>query len=336
MSLPRHARGYPVACPDSEPTCPPPAASRPPSIAAELGCDALQVFVKNANAWRAKPLPDAEIARVPAAHAATPGPSAPAPLPLVAHAGYLINLCSPKPDVHEKSRSALIDELERCTALGVPGLVLHPGAHLGTGEEAGLDGIARALDAVHAALPEASARVLLENTAGQGTVLGSRLEQLARIVARVDAPERVGVCLDTCHAFAAGYDLRSEEGYAAFVDEVGRRSRSSASPPSTSTTACFELDCHKDRHATIGEGELGREAFAAGWPTLAGATCRWCSRRPSATTGWATSATWRRCGRCLSRVRERSRGARGRGRLPPWPWTCTPPCPSFAPSSNAT
>ena len=230
--------------------------------AAELGCDALQVFVKNANAWRAKPLPAAEIEAFRAAHAGTPGPSVRAPLPLVAHAGYLINLCSPKPDVHEKSQAALIDELERCTALGVPGLVLHPGAHLGTGEDAGLNGIARALDAVHAALPEAGARVLLENTAGQGTVLGSRLEQLAAIVARVDAPERVGVCLDTCHAFAAGYDLRSDEGYAAFVDEVARTVTLERVAAVHLNDSRFGLDSHKDRHASIGEGELGREAFA--------------------------------------------------------------------------
>lgn len=230
--------------------------------AAELGCDALQVFVKNANAWRAKPLPAAEIDAFRAAHGGTPGPSAPAPLPLVAHAGYLINLCSPKPDVHEKSQAALIDELERCTSLGVPGLVLHPGAHLGTGEDAGIDGIARALDAVHAALPGASARVLLENTAGQGTVLGSRLEQLAAIVARVDAPERVGICLDTCHAFAAGYDLRSDEGYAAFVDEVARTVTLERVAAVHLNDSRFGLDSHKDRHASIGEGELGREAFA--------------------------------------------------------------------------
>jgi len=210
----------------------------------------------------AKPLPGAEIDAFRAAHAGTPGPSAPAPLPLVAHAGYLINLCSPKPDVHEKSQEALTDELERCTALGVPGLVLHPGAHLGTGEDAGLDGIARALDAVHAALPDASARVLLENTAGQGTVLGSRLEQLATIVARVDAPERVGVCLDTCHAFAAGYDLRSDDGYAAFVDEVARTVTLERIAAVHLNDSVFGLGSHKDRHASIGEGELGREAFA--------------------------------------------------------------------------
>src|SRR6056297_3885436 len=169
----------------------------------EIGCDALQVFVKNASTWRAKPLADAEVTAFREAHASVAGPGAGAPLPVVAHASYLINLCSNKPEVHERSQTALLDELSRCSQLGIPGLVLHPGAHLGAGEDAGLEGISRALDAVHAAGADLSARVLLENTAGQGTVLGSKLGHLARIIEALDAPERVGVCLDTCHAFAA-------------------------------------------------------------------------------------------------------------------------------------
>lgn len=229
---------------------------------AAIGCDALQVFVKNANAWRAKPLADAEVAAFHEAHARTPGPGAPAPLPVVAHASYLINLCSPKPDVHAKSRDALLDELRRCSALGIPGLVMHPGAHLGEGEDAGLDGIARALDAVHAEGTDLGARVLLENTAGQGTVLGARLEHLARIVAAVDAPERVGVCLDTCHAFAAGYDLRSDDGYAAFVDAVEATVGVARVAAWHLNDSVFELGSRKDRHAAIGEGALGAAAFA--------------------------------------------------------------------------
>jgi deoxyribonuclease-4 len=227
-----------------------------------IGCDALQVFVKNANAWAAKPLAEAEVRAFHDARAATPGPGAPAPLGVVAHASYLINLCSNKPDVHAKSRTALLDELRRCTALGIPGLVMHPGAHLGEGEEAGLEGIARALDAVHAEGGDLSARVLLENTAGQGTVLGSKLAQLARIVALVDAPERVGVCLDTCHAFAAGYDLRTDDGYAAFVDEVEATIGLARVAALHLNDSVFDLGSAKDRHATIGEGMLGAAAFA--------------------------------------------------------------------------
>jgi deoxyribonuclease IV len=230
--------------------------------ASALGCDALQVFVKNANAWAARPLATAEVEAFRAAHAATPGPGAPAPLPLVAHAGYLINLCSPKLDVHTRSAAALIDELSRCEALGVPGLVLHPGAHLGEGAEAGIDGVARALDAAHAALPEVRARVLLENTAGQGTVLGARLPQLAAILARLDAPERVGVCLDTCHAFAAGYDLRDDDSYAAFVDEVEATVTRSRVAAIHLNDSVFGLGAAKDRHAPIGAGELGAAVFA--------------------------------------------------------------------------
>jgi deoxyribonuclease IV len=230
--------------------------------AAAIGCDALQIFVKNANAWRARPLASAEADAFHAAHAATAGHAAPAPLPVVAHAGYLINLCSPKLDVHERSQEALADELARCDALGVPGLVLHPGAHLGAGEAAGIDGVARALDAVHAALPTARARVLLENTAGQGTVLGARLGQLAAIIARVDAPERVGVCLDTCHAFAAGYDLRSEAGYLAFLDEVDATVSLARVAAVHLNDSQFGLGAGKDRHASIGAGELGAAAFA--------------------------------------------------------------------------
>lgn len=228
----------------------------------DLGCDALQVFVKNANAWRAKPLADAEVAAFHEAHARTPGPGAPAPLPVVAHASYLINLCSPKPDVHAKSREALLDELRRCSALGIPGLVMHPGAHLGEGEDAGLDGIARALDAVHAEGADLTTRVLLENTAGQGTVLGAHLEHLARIVAAVDAPERVGVCLDTCHAFAAGHDLRDDDGYAAFVDAVEASVGVARVAAWHLNDSVFDLGSRKDRHATIGEGALGAAAFA--------------------------------------------------------------------------
>jgi deoxyribonuclease IV len=230
--------------------------------ASALGCDAIQVFVKNANAWAAKPLATAEIDAFHAAHAATPGPAVPAPLPLVAHAGYLINLCSPKPDVHERSGAALVDELRRCEALGIPGLVLHPGAHLGEGAEVGVDGVARALDAAHAALPDLRARVLLENTAGQGTVLGSRLDQLAAIIGLVDAPERVGVCLDTCHAFAAGYDLRDDDGYRSFVEEVEATVTLARVRAVHLNDSVFGLGSAKDRHASIGAGELGAAAFA--------------------------------------------------------------------------
>ncbi len=221
----------------------------------DIGCEAIQIFVKNANRWRAKPLDEAKISAFRDAHQADP-------VPVVAHGSYLINLCSTNPETLERSLVALADELERCTLLGVPGLVLHPGAHLGAGEEVGLAGIARALDRVFAAHPELTAKVLLENTAGQGTVLGNRFEQLASIIEAVDEPARLGLCFDSCHAFAAGYDLRDDAGYEATLDafdEIFGLGRLEAIHLNDSKFACGQ---HKDRHATIGAGEIGEAFFA--------------------------------------------------------------------------
>jgi deoxyribonuclease-4 len=224
--------------------------------ATALGCTAAQVFVKNANQWQGRELPEEEVAVFRAARAASRVG------PLVAHASYLINLCSADPALLARSRQALADELSRCARLGVDGLVLHPGAHLGAGEEAGIDRVAESLDAVLAALPDVSTRVLLENTAGQGSCLGYRLEHLAAIRARVASPARVGVCLDTCHAFAAGYAIHKRQGYEDFVREIKERLGLPA-------VGCFHLNdsvrpfgSRRDRHAHIGEGAIGLAAFA--------------------------------------------------------------------------
>jgi deoxyribonuclease IV len=229
--------------------------------AAEIGCDAVQLFVKNASTWRAKPLAASEVAAFREARDATAGHGTPAPMPVVAHASYLINLASPAPENLARSRAALADELLRCSALGVDGLVVHPGAHMGEGEETGLAAIARSIDAVFAEHPEITTLLLLENTAGQGTVLGSTPSQLGAIVAAVDESERIGLCLDTCHAFAAGADLREEDGYEAFlsaVDSALTLARVRAWHLNDSKGA---VGSHKDRHESIGEGELGAAAF---------------------------------------------------------------------------
>jgi deoxyribonuclease IV len=230
--------------------------------ATEIGCDAVQLFVKNASTWKGKPLASAEIAAFREARAATPGFTTAAPMPVVAHASYLINLASPVAENLARSRAALADELLRCTALGVDGLVVHPGAHMGEGEAVGLERIARSIDDVFARHPEITTRLLLENTAGQGTTLGSAPGQLAAIVAALDDPSRVGVCLDTCHAFAAGYDLRAADGFEAFLAAVD-------AAVSLATVGAWHLNdskhplgSRKDRHESIGLGELGAEAFA--------------------------------------------------------------------------
>lgn len=222
----------------------------------DLGCDSLQIFVKNASQWKGRPLAEDEVTTFRAAHTASQAG------PLVAHASYLINLAATDPKTLEKSLAALGDELDRCSRLGVDGLVLHPGAHLGAGEEEGLAKISASLDTVLGERPDCTTRVLLENTAGQGTVLGYRLEQLAAIRSGADAADRIGYCLDTCHAFAAGYPVHEPEGYEewmAQVDEILGFDRVGALHLNDSKQP---FGSKKDRHENIGEGEIGADLFA--------------------------------------------------------------------------
>lgn len=224
--------------------------------ATELGCTAIQIFVKNANQWKGKETPDTEVEEFRAAHAGS------AVGPLVAHASYLINLCGTDPVILEKSREALAEELRRAARLGVQGLVLHPGAHLGAGEEAGADCVAASLEAVLAAVPEVPTRVLLENTAGQGSCLGHRLEHLARIRGQVSRPDRVGVCIDTCHSFAAGYAIHEPAGYEDFLAEIEGLLGFAALGCIHVNDSVRPFNSRRDRHAHIGEGEIGLDAFA--------------------------------------------------------------------------
>lgn len=221
----------------------------------DIHCDSLQIFVKNANRWQAKPLETtaAETFKQQRLTHNTP--------PVIAHASYLINLCSDKADTLEKSRHALLDELQRCDQLGLDGLVLHPGAHVGQGEEAGLRLITQSLNNV-LAKHTGNAKILLENTAGQGSVLGYRFEQLASIITHLDTPERVGICLDTCHAFAAGYPLNNKNSYEQLIDTIHSSvglNKLLAVHLNDSKFACGE---RKDRHESIGEGEIGLDFFA--------------------------------------------------------------------------
>jgi deoxyribonuclease-4 len=220
-----------------------------------LGCTAIQIFVKNGSQWRGRELTGEEAASFRAAHAAS-GVG-----PLLAHASYLINLSATDPVILEKSRQALADELERCARLGVEGLVVHPGAHLGAGCDAGLERVVQSLDQVLESLPGNPVRVLLENTAGQGSCLGDRLEHLERIRSLVARPERVGVCLDTCHAFAAGYPIHEPEGSDDFWAEAcGRFGEALGALHLNDSLRPF--GSRRDRHAHVGEGEIGVGAFA--------------------------------------------------------------------------
>jgi len=225
-----------------------------------LGCEAAQIFVKNASQWRGKPLSDDEEASFRAAHAEA------ALGPIIAHASYLINLAATDEAILARSRSALADELVRCDRLGVEGLVVHPGAHLGAGEEEGIERIAASLAAVLDALrverPGLTTRVLLENTAGQGTVLGFRNAQLAAMRAACGHPERVGYCLDTCHAFAAGYAVHEEGGWEEWMAEVGEVLGFEQVGAYHLNDSKQPFGSRKDRHENVGQGEIGPDCFA--------------------------------------------------------------------------
>ncbi len=222
---------------------------------AAIGCSAIQMFTKSSNQWAARPLAEDEVARFRAALAAG------AVDRVVAHDSYLINLCSPDDALWRKSVEACAAELERCARLGVPWLVTHPGGHMGRGEEFGIRRMAEAIDLVHARVPGEAASLALETTAGQGTVIGHRFEQIAAIISRTREPDRIGVCLDTCHVFAAGYDLRTRAAYdetlRRFDGEIGLR-RLRAVHVNDSKK---DLGCRVDRHEHIGKGCLGTEAF---------------------------------------------------------------------------
>lgn len=216
---------------------------------------ACQIFTKNANQWKAKPIVP-EVAEAFRARVAESDVAF-----LVAHDSYLINLASPDDALWERSMGAFEDELTRGDLLGVPFLVTHPGAHMASGVDEGIRRVAEALNRIFDALPDGGVTVLLETTAGQGTTLGRTFEELAGIIALVEDQNRVAVCFDTCHVFAAGYDIRDSVSYAATMqafDEIIGLPRLRVFHLNDSKKG---LGSHVDRHAHIGEGELGREAF---------------------------------------------------------------------------
>ena len=218
-------------------------------------CEALQIFTKSAGQWRARPLPPEEIAlfrdKVAAARIG----------PVVAHNSYLINLATAQPELRAQSIAALGEELDRAEVLGLDGLVMHPGSYTSGTEADGLRLIAEGLEGLLEERPDGKTMVLLEHTAGQGTNLGHRFEHLAEIIERLQRSPRVGVCLDTCHLLAAGYDICSAEGYAATFeqfDSVVGLDRIRAFHLNDSKKPCGS---RVDRHEHIGKGCLGLEPF---------------------------------------------------------------------------
>ena len=220
----------------------------------ELRVQALQIFTRNSNQWAMKPLD-------PQAIELWTGMLREHPMATMAHGSYLINLASPDPVLYRRSRAAFLEEAKRCAALQIPFLVFHPGAHMESGESAGLRRIAQALDWVDQRLSPVPVTLLLENTAGQGTSLGCRIEHLARILELVRNPARLGVCLDTCHLLAAGYDFRTDAGYRSVFDEVQRLIGTQMIRAFHLNDSKKDLGSRVDRHENIGKGFVGSRAF---------------------------------------------------------------------------
>jgi deoxyribonuclease-4 len=218
-------------------------------------CEALQIFAKNASQWRGREVPREEIrdfrARVAAAKIH----------PVVSHASYLINLATTSVPLRRQSIEAMGDELDRAEALGLLGVILHPGCYTVGNEADGLELIAESLLELLRERRRGKTMVLLECTAGQGTALGSTFEQLASIIAKMNGHKRVGVCLDTCHLLASGYDLCSPEGYERTFKQFGRLVGFDRLQAFHLNDSKKPLGSRVDRHEHIGRGHLGLEPF---------------------------------------------------------------------------
>jgi deoxyribonuclease-4 len=219
----------------------------------EIDASAIALFAKNSNQWKGKTMTDGDIATFSGKRTIRP---------VFTHASYLINLATTNPEFHRKSIEAMIDELDRAERLGIHAVVLHPGAHLGAGAAAGIEQIARSLDQIHAAIPNHKVVTLLETAAGQGSCIGCTFEELGTIIELVDDKKRVGICFDTCHVFASGYELRNRDDYERTIDALEQHA-------GIANVGAFHLNDSKkplgsrvDRHQHIGDGEIGLDAFA--------------------------------------------------------------------------
>jgi deoxyribonuclease IV len=221
----------------------------------QIGCDCIQIFTKSSRQWAAKPYPKEEIAAFKAAQADSDIRT------VVAHDSYLLNLGAPDEKLRKRSIEGFIDELERCEALGVPFLMAHPGSHVGSGEEAGIKMIAHSIDATHKSCAGFKAKIALEITAGQGSNLGYSFEQMGRIFDSVKEHERLRLCFDTEHAFAAGYDLRTDEGYERAFAELDRYIGLKRLVAFHLNDSLKPFNSRVDRHEHIGKGHLGVEPF---------------------------------------------------------------------------
>jgi len=222
-----------------------------------IGCEAVQLFTASPRQWSSPPL------KKEAIHAFRRAVDATGIHPLIAHDSYLINLATQDPALRDKSRNAFLEEMRRAEQLGLDYLVTHMGAHTGAGEAAGIEKLCESLDWLHEQIPNYRVKVALETTAGQGTCLGGVFEHFPEIYRQVREPERLAVCLDTCHIFVAGYDLRTAEAVKLSLDAFDRSVGLDKLCCIHANDAQKGLGSHTDRHAHIGEGCIGDAGFKA-------------------------------------------------------------------------
>ena len=218
-------------------------------------CQVVQIFSKNQRQWHAKPLSDQHIQQFRTAHESWGSG------PVIVHDSYLINMASPDDSLWQKSIAAFADELQRCEQLGIPMLVTHPGAHVGSGEAAGLARIGAALNQLLEQEIGGTTQILLETTAGQGSTLGYQFEHLAQLIALTEKHPRIGICVDTCHIFAAGYDIRTAATYTQTIDSLLHHIDQERIRAFHLNDSQGELGSRRDRHAAIGAGAIGIEGF---------------------------------------------------------------------------
>lgn len=226
-----------------------------PHVAKEIGCECMQVFSKNQRQWSVPPL-DPEVAKAFRRNLQAEGIRS-----VAAHAAYLINLGTGESTLKGRSRAGLVTELQRAGQLGIPFVILHPGAHMGQGIEKGLENISEGARLALEKTEGSGVRLLFENSAGAGTTVGSDLNELAKLAELVGMPDRTGFCIDTCHLFVSGFDFRTEKQYSDLVKILDHSVGCSNIHYFHLNDAKFPLGSHKDRHENIGNGEIGLAGF---------------------------------------------------------------------------
>ena len=223
----------------------------------ELHCTTIQIFTKNPNQWKERYIERADGKAFQTLQQKLDI------APVISHAGYLINLASPFRELYERSINAVVLEVNRCETLGIPYLVIHPGSHTGCGEERALELLVQALDEINKQTGSSSLTILLEISAGQGSSMGYTLEQIALTIAGVQESKRIGFCLDTCHAFAAGYDFRTDTTYHRFIGDIDTIIGLEKLRVIHLNDSKSQCGSKVDRHEHIGRGMIGQRPF--GW-----------------------------------------------------------------------